>query len=98
MVAGLVVYASVKEERMNEFLRLIEADAVGSRSEPGCLRFDVVQTQDDPSKFIFYELYTDDAAIAYHQEQKHFTDIVAFFDSGGAEVVVKKAAAKFMTE
>lgn len=59
---------------------------------------DVVQTQDDPSKFIFYELYTDDAAIAYHQEQSYFKDVVAFFESGGAEVVVKKATAKFMTE
>ena len=59
---------------------------------------DVVQTQDDPSKFIFYELYTDDAAIAHHREQSYFKDVVAFFDSGGAEVVVKKAAAKFMTE
>ena len=39
MVVGLVVYTSVKEGRMDEFLRLIEADAVGSRTEPGCLRF-----------------------------------------------------------
>lgn len=83
---------------MDQFLQLIEADAVGSRNEPGCLRFDVVQALDDPNKFILYELYTDDDAIAYHNEQQYLKDVIAFFGDGGAEVVVKKATGKFMTE
>mmetsp|Transcript_443 Transcript_443/g.983 ORF Transcript_443/g.983 Transcript_443/m.983 type:complete len:100 (-) Transcript_443:226-525(-) len=97
-VVGLVVEAIVKEDKMDHFLQLIEADAVASRNEPGCLRFDVVQAQDDPNKFIFYELYTDDDAVAYHNEQQYLKDVIAFFDEGGAEVVVKKATGKFMTD
>mmetsp|Transcript_8066 Transcript_8066/g.14138 ORF Transcript_8066/g.14138 Transcript_8066/m.14138 type:complete len:100 (-) Transcript_8066:65-364(-) len=97
-VVGLVVEATVKEDRMEEFLQLIEADAIGARNEPGCLRFDVVQAQDDPNKFLFYELYTDDDAVAYHNEQKYLKDVLKFFEDGGAEVVVKKATGKFMTD
>ena len=36
---AIVVDAEIKEDRMEEFLDLIEKDAVGSRAEPGCLRF-----------------------------------------------------------
>lgn len=38
-IVGLVVEAIVSEGRMDEFLKLMEADAVASRKEPGCLRF-----------------------------------------------------------
>ena len=30
-------------------------DCVGSRTEPGCLRFDVMQDKENPCKFWFYE-------------------------------------------
>ena len=56
-----------------------------------------MQSQDDPNKFIFYELYTDEEAVAHHTEQPYFKDMIAFFDWGGAIVVVKKAVGKFMT-
>ena len=36
---AIVVDAEIKEDRMEEFLDIIEKDAVGSRAEPGCLRF-----------------------------------------------------------
>ena len=38
-IVGVVVQVIVKEDRKEEFLDLIEKDAVGSRLEPGCLRF-----------------------------------------------------------
>ena len=38
-IIGLVVEITVKDGEMDQFLQLIEADAVGSRKEPGCLRF-----------------------------------------------------------
>ena len=57
-----------------------------------------MQAQDDPNKFIFYELYTGDDAVAYHNEQQYLKDVIAFFNDGGAEVVVKKATGKFMTD
>jgi len=35
----IVVEAEIKEDRMDEFLDMIEKNAVGSREEPGCIRF-----------------------------------------------------------
>jgi len=36
---SVVVQAEIKPDRMDEFLEMIEANAVASRKEPGCLRF-----------------------------------------------------------
>eukprot|EP00804_Cyclotella_cryptica_P022421 CCRYP_015085-RA/>CCRYP_015085-RA protein AED:0.00 eAED:0.00 QI:117/1/1/1/1/1/2/3467/99 len=35
----IVVEAEIKEDRMDEFLDIIEKNAVASRQEPGCIRF-----------------------------------------------------------
>ena len=66
---AIVVEAEIVPERVEEFLDVIEKDAVGSRAEEGCLRFDVLRDQSDPNKFFFYEVYVDAAAVAVHKEQ-----------------------------
>jgi hypothetical protein len=35
----ILVEAEIKEDRMEEFLGMIEKNAIGSRAEPGCIRF-----------------------------------------------------------
>jgi hypothetical protein len=47
-------------------------DAVGSRQEAGCLRFDVLRCPKQVNKFFFYEIYVDAAAIEVHKAQPHF--------------------------
>ena len=36
---AVVVEADIQPDRMDEFLKLIENNAIQSRKEPGCLRF-----------------------------------------------------------
>mmetsp|Transcript_6225 Transcript_6225/g.18169 ORF Transcript_6225/g.18169 Transcript_6225/m.18169 type:complete len:107 (+) Transcript_6225:1451-1771(+) len=79
----IVVEAEIKEDRMEEFLDLIEKDAVGSRAEPGCLRFDVLRSKDNPNKFFFYEAYVDADAIAFHKDQPHFALWTKFKETEG---------------
>lgn len=43
---GVVVEAEIEPDRMGEFLQMIETNAKESRKEPGCLRFDVLRSQD----------------------------------------------------
>mmetsp|Transcript_24515 Transcript_24515/g.48732 ORF Transcript_24515/g.48732 Transcript_24515/m.48732 type:complete len:141 (-) Transcript_24515:201-623(-) len=94
----IVVEAEIKEDRMDEFLDMIEKNAIGSRAEPGCIRFDVLQAEDAPNKFFFYEVYENTEAIAHHKEQPHYLAWGAFKDSGGTvSSVSKKASGKFMT-
>jgi len=94
----IVVEAEIKEERIDDFLAMIETNALGSRAEPGCIRFDVLQAEDAPNKFFFYEVYEDAAAIGHHKEQPHYLAWGAFKESGGViSSFSKKASGKFMT-
>ena len=36
---SVIVEAEIKEDRMEEFLKMIENNALKSREEPGCIRF-----------------------------------------------------------
>mmetsp|Transcript_364 Transcript_364/g.742 ORF Transcript_364/g.742 Transcript_364/m.742 type:complete len:155 (+) Transcript_364:42-506(+) len=68
----ILVEVEVKPERLDEFLDVMKADSEGSRTEPGCLRFDVMQDSENPCKFWFYEVYKDAAAAAAHRDFPHF--------------------------
>lgn len=43
---GVLVEAEIEPDRMGEFLNMIENNAIQSRKEPGCLRFDVHRSQE----------------------------------------------------
>ena len=65
---AVIVDAEIVEERLEEFKELIKVDAIGSREEPGCLRFDVLQDMANPCRFFFYEAYVDAAAVGHAQD------------------------------
>jgi len=90
MTVGVVVEAEIKEERMEEFLKMIETNAVNSRKEEGNLRFDVLKVKDSENKFIFYEVYKDKDAVGFHKTQDHYKAWAAFKESGGTVTSVSK--------
>ena len=70
---ALVVSLQVRPGHLEEFLGAIGENAERSATdEPGCLYFDVVQSLDDDHRFLFYELYRDEAAVAAHRQAPHF--------------------------
>jgi len=69
---ALVVSIDVKPEYVDEFIAATLANAHGSRTEPGNLRYDVLRSADDPNHFTLYEVYRDDAAMAAHRETQHY--------------------------
>lgn len=97
-VIAIVVEAEIKPERVEEFLDIIEKDAIGSRAEPGCLRFDVVKDGMKDNVYFFYEVYENSDAVAFHKEQPHFKLWGDFKASGGiVSSVTKKCTGVFMT-
>ena len=48
------------------------ANARSSLKEPGVVRFDVLQQQDDRAHFVLVEVYRDAAAAAAHKETPHY--------------------------
>ena len=69
----LVVKFQLKPEYREQFMKVSLGDARGANhDEPGCLRFDVIQDEEDPNVIYFYEAYVDDAAFAEHQKAPHY--------------------------
>jgi quinol monooxygenase YgiN len=44
----------------------------GSAQEPGIARFDVLQQEDDPTRFVLVEVYKTPDAPAKHKETAHY--------------------------
>lgn len=68
----LVVEIHVKEERLSEFITATLDNAQNSVQEPGCLRFDVMQSQDQPTRFTLYEVYHRPEDALTHKETEHY--------------------------
>ena len=74
------VHVLVKEESVADFRRATVENARSSVQEPGIARFDVVQRQDDPTRFVLIEVYRSPEAAAAHKETAHYAkwrDVVA---------------------
>ena len=71
---ALVVSVEIDPVHIDEFKQVIAEDAAGSRDREngGCYRFDVVEVEPGGNKFIFYEVYKDEAAITAHKATPHF--------------------------
>jgi len=70
----LIVHVSVrvKPECVEAFMQASLENARHSLQEPGIARFDVLQRQDDPARFVLVEAYRTDDAPAKHKETAHY--------------------------
>lgn len=94
---AVIVKAEIQPDRMAEFLKLIETNAIETRKEPGCIRFDVLRCQEAPNQFFFYELYKNVDAIDYHKKQDHYNLWATFKASGGTiDSVTYKTDGEFL--
>ena len=66
------VQVHVKSESVDEFRESTLENARNSLQEPGVARFDVIQQQDDPTRFILVEVYRTPADPAKHKETTHY--------------------------
>jgi (4S)-4-hydroxy-5-phosphonooxypentane-2,3-dione isomerase len=66
------VHVHVKQEFVDAFRAVTVENARQSVQEPGIARFDVVQQQDDPTRFVLIEVYRTVDAPARHKETAHY--------------------------
>src|SRR5215472_9178921 len=66
------VHVYVKPESVADFMQATIDNARSSVQEPGIARFDVVQQQDDPARFVLIEVYRTPDAAAAHKETAHY--------------------------
>lgn len=86
------VQVQVKPECVPAFIEATLANARASVREPGIARFDVVQQQDDPTRFVLVEVYRTSDAPAAHKETAHYA---AWRDAVAPMMAVPRSSVKF---
>ncbi len=66
------VFVNVKPEKVEAFKTATIENARESVNEPGIARFDVIQQQDNPNRFILAEIYRTADDPARHKETAHY--------------------------
>ncbi|MCJ7550185.1 MAG: antibiotic biosynthesis monooxygenase [Anaerolineae bacterium] len=66
------VFVHVKVDAVEAFKAATVENARNSVQEPGIARFDVVQQQDDPTRFVLVEAYHNVAATLAHKQTAHY--------------------------
>lgn len=62
----------VLENHIEDFIQATVENHNNSVMEPGNMRFDVLQSVQNPSEFTLYEAYESDEAAAAHKETPHY--------------------------
>jgi len=66
------VHVRVKPEHVPAFIAATLANARASVQEPGVAAFDIMQREDDPTRFVLVEAYRTPNAPAAHKETAHY--------------------------
>jgi (4S)-4-hydroxy-5-phosphonooxypentane-2,3-dione isomerase len=66
------VHVRVKAECLQAFIQATLENARQSVQEPGVARFDVMQREDDATRFVLVEAYRSPGAPAAHKDTRHY--------------------------
>lgn len=87
----VLVQLMIRPEMQEEFEAALLHNARESvKRDPGCLRFDVSQDKEHPTRWVLYEVYDSPEAHALHRQSPHFLA----YDAVAARAVVEKTVAK----
>jgi quinol monooxygenase YgiN len=70
---AFILTAKTRPERADAFKALFQGYVAASREEPGCLEYHMLQDEQDPSLFIFFEVWASKAALDVHAALPHMT-------------------------
>lgn len=66
------VHVHVKADKIEDFKKAAIENHVNSIRESGILRFDIIQNTAEPDKFLLYEAYESEEAVASHKTTEHY--------------------------
>ena len=94
----VLVQVTVRSEMLAEFERLLMHNARESVArDRGCLRFDVSQHVDDPTRWVLYEMYDAPDSHAAHRQSPHFLAYDAFARDAVIEKTVSRCETRHVT-
>lgn len=68
-----MVHVQVKPENVQDFIAATRLNHESSVRETGNRRFDILQSPDDPARFVLYEAYASPEAAAAHKNTPHYS-------------------------
>ncbi|WP_336353312.1 putative quinol monooxygenase [Pseudomonas atacamensis] len=74
---GFILHAKTRPEKAAEFEALFRAYVEPSRAEPGCIEYHMLRDQQDPTLFIFYEIWASQAHLDVHSALPHMQEFFA---------------------
>ncbi|MCC6927769.1 MAG: antibiotic biosynthesis monooxygenase [Gemmatimonadaceae bacterium] len=66
------VYVHVLPDQVDPFIAASRENARQSVQEPGVVRFDLIQQEDDPTRFVLVEIYRTPEDPARHKATAHY--------------------------
>jgi autoinducer 2-degrading protein len=67
-----LVHVHVKPDHINDFIDATRINHETSIQEVGNRRFDILQSAEDPARFILYEAYASSEDAAAHKQTQHY--------------------------
>ena len=72
MAVKVVALVTTKPGKDDAFVAAARTCVAASRAEPGVLHYELWRESDGERRFVFNELYVDDAAVQAHMASDHF--------------------------
>lgn len=69
-----IVTIYVRSDFLEDFIKATAKNHYHSIRESGNIRFDVLQGDDDPTRFILYEAYHTEEAVIAHKKTDHYLE------------------------
>jgi autoinducer 2-degrading protein len=67
-----LVHVHVKPEHVEDFIQATRLNHEASIQEAGNRRFDILQSAEDPARFVLYEAYAGGEDAAAHKQTQHY--------------------------
>lgn len=77
MTINLTVLLKAREESTEKVKELLENLIPNSRLESGCVQYDLHQNSEDPTQFIFHEVWESKEALESHNAQEYVKQFFA---------------------
>ncbi|MFJ2538670.1 putative quinol monooxygenase [Pseudomonas sp. NPDC087614] len=74
---GFILHAKTRPEKAEAFETLFRAYVEPSRAEPGCIEYHMLRDIEDPTLFIFYEVWESQAHLDVHSTLPHMKTFYA---------------------
>ncbi|MEX3775372.1 putative quinol monooxygenase [Pseudomonas sp. MYb118] len=74
---GFILHAKTRPEKADAFEAFFRGYVEASRAEPGCIEYHMLRDKQDPTLFIFYEIWQSQAHLDVHSNLPHMKEFLA---------------------